>query len=60
MTELGSATVQVWARKRDQRRGFEAAMAKIDEAILQNDLEFYGPPKPWLQDAIWKWWKGEG
>ena len=57
-SEIGSATVQVWARKR------KARAADLDDRffsmLARNDAinKALGPPKPWIQDAIRKWWKG--
>lgn len=60
MTELGSATVQVWARRKAERiarrlEEFDRSDAKAALWLQQNPP----PPKPWLRDVIRKWWKGE-
>lgn len=55
MSELGSATVQGWARRTKEKTArIDAEMDRIDadcERLLRN-LH----PKPWLREAIRKWW----
>jgi len=61
-TEIGSATVQVWVRKEKERRAIEANRRAFDEEwwrIVYPPIPVPDIPKPWLRDAIRKWWKGE-
>jgi hypothetical protein len=58
--ELGSATVQVWARHKDERRGYVEETVTIGGELVR--IAYPPPPKPWLRDwirGLWKGWKGE-
>ena len=60
MSELGSATVQVWARKKAERMVRIEAEADRMFRRLDTQINLLAPPKPWLADAIRKWWRGKG
>ena len=54
MTEIGAATVQAWARKRE----YHALVRRLESRQRTTSKQL--PPKPWLLDAIRGLWKGKG
>ena len=57
MGELGSATVQVWVRKRASDSAVRLAVFDAKEALMAQGNP--PPPKPWLRDWIRGWWEGK-
>ena len=73
-TEIGSATGELWARKEAVRKAQELrtfalrqgqydrerAERKAESAVRDaENRRLADRHKPWVQDAIRKWWKGE-
>lgn len=61
MTELGSATVQVWVRKKNER--IASRLAEFDRSDTKAALWLERNPPPYkprlLRSVIRKWWQGE-
>lgn len=54
--ELGSATVQVWARRKAAQQEINDALtAQLDKRM--DDLYDRHMPKPWLRPALKRLWK---